>query len=548
MKGLIGLFSVLATINTTTPNSITEASIDITEMNIEEIQEAVDDGYLTYEKIMNIYLERIDEYNEKYNAILYINKDAIEEAKKADVEYKKNGRKSMLFGLPIVVKDNIDVKGMPTTGGTKALKDNYPKNDAPAIKNIKDAGGIIIGKTNMSEFALSAYNSHSSYGHVRNAYNTSYSSYGSSGGTAVAVAANFAVAGLGTDTGGSVRLPSSANNLIGIRPTWGSISGDGVIKYDKTRDTIGPITRYVEDNAILLDILQNKDKKYENTTNKTQSLKGLRIGVATQLTNGKVTTGIQNLFNKTLKNMKSLGAEVVYVNDFYNGYYSFNRPSFCYDFNEYLKGTTGTIRSFQELKKNGGYVSDMSWVDLSWCSKDYIKSSQYATVKKGRDAFTTYVNNKFKKYNLDVVVYPNIRESLYSVYGARHASRGTYAYVITATGFPTMSIQMGKINGLPYGMDVVAVKDNEQVLYKLAYNYQEKTNYYNNPSISKNLYVVSEELNKIKNKKNENKDKYKDIDKISEEYIENYDEKSSSNLKESLILSMYELIDENESD
>ena len=224
----------------------------------------IDEGYLTYEELVKIYLDRIEKYNEKYNAVLYINPNALEEAKEKDIEYKKNGRKSDLYGMPILVKDNIDVKNMPTTAGAKGLKDNYPKKNAPAIQNLVDKGAIIIGKANMSEFALSAYNSYSSFGHVKNAYNTSYSSYGSSGGTAVGVAANFAVAGLGTDTGGSVRLPSAANNLVGLRPTWGSISGDGVIKYDKTRDTIGPITRYVLDNAILLDALTNEETNYKN--------------------------------------------------------------------------------------------------------------------------------------------------------------------------------------------------------------------------------------------------------------------------------------------
>ena len=136
MKEALVLTSFLGALNTTVTTTTTVAPVDITEMNIYEIQEAVDDGYLTYEKIMNIYLERIDEYNDQYNAVLYVNKNAIEEAKKADKEYKENGRDSMLFGLPILVKDNIDVKGMPTTAGTKAFPKNVEALNSPAPRDV----------------------------------------------------------------------------------------------------------------------------------------------------------------------------------------------------------------------------------------------------------------------------------------------------------------------------------------------------------------------------------------------------------------------------
>jgi amidase len=157
MKELLVLTTLLGTVNSSVNQEVTTTTIstvDLTEMNIYEIQEAVDDGYLTYEQIMNIYLERIEEYNDDNNAVLYINEQAIEEAKKADQEYKEKGRSSLIFGLPILVKDNIDVKGMPTTGGTKGLKDNYPKANAPAVQNIIDAGGIVRRKRGVSKAVL----------------------------------------------------------------------------------------------------------------------------------------------------------------------------------------------------------------------------------------------------------------------------------------------------------------------------------------------------------------------------------------------------------
>ena len=550
--------AMLGALNTTTKTTgPTEASVDITTMNIYEIQEAVDDGYLTYEKIMKIYLERIEKYNSKYNAVLYINENALEEAKKADEEYQKNGRKSMLYGLPILVKDNIDVKGMPTTGGTKALSDNYPKENAPAIQKIIDSGGIIIGKANMSEFALSAYNSYSSYGNVYNAYNTTYSSYGSSGGTAVGIAANFAVAGLGTDTGGSVRLPSAANNLVGLRPTWGSVSGDGVIKYDKTRDTIGPITRFVEDNAIVMDIISEKDTNFEKSLTKRKSLKGVRIGVATQfmsLSSGNtgiamspVDPEVYNLMQRAINNLKSLGAEIVYINNFYNGYYSFNDTSFCYDFNEYLKGTTGSIRNWSQLKASGKYVSNMSWVNMNWCSSDYTKSTEYKNSLTARNNYKTYVKDRFKNNNLDAVIYPTIRSKLLTASSARTTSSKTAAYTITATGYPSMNLQIGSINGLYYGMEMVSLANNEDELYSIAYLYQNKTNYYKNPSISQNLYTLSTDLEKIKkNYEKENKNHvYTKLDNITNIYLKEYSSSTKSEIKESAILGLYNLLNKN---
>ena len=544
MKELLIFLSLISSIKSYIPNE-KELTVDVTEMSITEIQESIDDGYLTYEKLMKIYLDRIEQYNDKYNAVLYVNPNALEEAKKKDEEYKKNGRKSDLYGMPILVKDNIDVKGMPTTAGAKGLKDNYPKENAPAIQNLVDKGAIIIGKANMSEFALSAYNSYSSFGHVKNAYNTSYSSYGSSGGTAVGVAANFAVAGLGTDTGGSVRLPSAANNLVGLRPTWGSISGDGVIKYDKTRDTIGPITRYVEDNAILMDALTSNNTNYKETAKSKKDLKGIRIGVASQFMSG-TDQSIYNLMNKAINNFKNMGAEIVYIKDFYNGYYSFNDKSFCYDFNEYLKGTTGTIRSWQQLKKGTDYVNNMNWVDTNWCSTDYTKSTAYLNTLNARNSFTESINSKFKKYNVDIVIYPTIKNRLLTVSSSRSSSAKTYAYTITATGYPSMNLQIGKINGLSYGMEVVTTANNEKVLYPIAYLYEQKTNYYNNPNISKNLYDVSKELDLLKKKVKTSKEE--NLNNITESYLKNYSSNTKSNLKESIILSLYELKERNSGD
>ncbi len=533
----------------TTYKMPTTSSVDVTEMKITEIQQAVDDGYLTYENIMRIYLERIEKYNEKYNAVLTLNKDALKLAKEKDQEYKKSGRTSMVFGLPILVKDNIDVKGLPTTAGTKALKDNYPKKNAPVIQKLIDAGAIIIGKTNMSEFALSADNSYSSYGDVKNAYNTNYSSYGSSGGTAVGVAANLAVAGLGTDTGGSVRIPSAANNLIGLRPTHDSINGQGVINYEETRDVVGPITKYVEDNAILLNIIDNKDTDYTKSLNK-KNLNGIKIGVVRQFTSvnsnktgiaqSSMDLDVYSLINRSIQTLKSLGAEIVYIDDFYNGYYSYNYELFCYDFNQYLKNTEGSIRSYSDLVNNGGYVSNMNWVRTNWCDKDFRDSSEFKNREEQRENFRNSIKSKFEKYDVDAVIYPTIRNKQMTYITARTSSTKTAAYAIAPpTGYPSMNLQIGKINKLSYGMELLSLNNKETTLYNIASVYENKTNYYNNPSISPNLYEVSSELKELKNSYDQKDETTKS--KVTKELLFNYKNENNHNLKEGIYLSLYKV-------
>ena len=174
-------------------NALTKAPVDVTTMSIvEELLAAMDKGYLTSEQLVNIYLERIETYDEMFNSINQLNEHAVEQAKELDEERENGNLKGRLHGIPVLVKCNIDAYGMPTTGGTKALKDNYPKENAFVVQKLIDEGAIILGSTNMSEMAFSAGNSYSSYGYVKNAFNTEYTSYGSSGGSAVSVAAAFA--------------------------------------------------------------------------------------------------------------------------------------------------------------------------------------------------------------------------------------------------------------------------------------------------------------------------------------------------------------------
>ena len=510
-------------------NALEQAIIDINELNIYEIQEYVDQGYLTYEKIVKLYLDRINEYNEQYNALITINENAIEEAKKLDIEYQEKGRRSLIFGLPVIVKDNIDVKGLPTTNGTKALLDSYPYENSYAVQKLIDNGAIIIGKANMDEFAFNASYTHSSFGYTYNAFNTNYSAYGSSGGSAVSVAANLAVYALGTDTGSSIRVPSSANGVVGLRPSYNLISTSGVIKFEETRDVVGVITKYVSDNAVILDILDDKDIKYEDCLNK--DLNGIKIAVVsgfmnpntnnTSITYGKTDQFIYDMMNEAIDKLKELGAEITYIDSF-SLTYKFDATTMCYNFNEYLKGTSSKIKSLDDLIKNGGYTQNIEGYNGYYCNNDYKLTDSYKNYISIRNNNIKTANNRFKNY--DAIIYPTLKTKLFTNEEAKYeqiytASSSTAPLI----GYPAISVPMGYYNDLPYGLEIMS--QTETTLYQIASAYENATNYYKTPDIAPSLYEIPDEINNLidvynKYKDNEN---YDSINNEVKNYFINFD-------------------------
>ena len=512
-------------------NALTESVIDITNMDIFELQEAVDNDLISYETITRLYLDRINEYDKNYKSIITINNKAIEEAKKCDEIYKKEGRGSILFGMPIIVKDNIDVYGLPTTAGAKSLSDNYPNNNASLIQNLINKGAIIIGKANMSEFAFMASSSVSSYGTVKNAYNTSYSSYGSSGGSAVSVAASFAALGIGTDTNMSVRSPSSANNLYGMRPTFNSVSNSGILNYDMTRDTAGPITKTAKENATLLSIMQGKDENEYINNNTT--LKGKRIGILKQFVNGsgygliKTNKEIETLFYKTAEALKENGADVIEINDFWKGSYtdiSNNTVAgwtMCYAFNNYIKGTTGTIRSFNKLASSSGHIYSL-WGYVSDCT-DKISSETFKKYDSKKEPYKNAFNKLFKDNELDAIMYPTINSKLTKIGNTSIDSNASN--IAPVLGVPSITIPMGEIDGLYYGFDLVGLENSEQTLYDIAISYNEINNTYKLPKEVPNLYEIP-----------------KNVDKLVEYYLENKDYTNYKNISRNGIIKEHKQI------
>lgn len=302
------------------------ATLELTSATIEDINEAVDAGALSAEKLVSLSLARIAAYDDagpKLNAVLLLNENAMATARALDAERLEKGRRSPLHGIPVVLKDNFDTADMPTTAGSFMLKGSVPPDDAFLVRRLRDAGAIILAKLNMSEFA-SGDAMNSLDGPTYNPHDTGRTPSGSSGGTGAAVAAGYAAAGLGSDTGGSVRGPSAANGIVGLKPTLGLLSRDGIVPLALSFDTAGPMARNVYDVALLLGILSGADPADPATTvaavrregNYTRyldaaALQGARIGVARDFMSSDEE--VDWIVEAALETMRDAGAEVIDV-------------------------------------------------------------------------------------------------------------------------------------------------------------------------------------------------------------------------------------------
>ena len=292
---------------------------------VQEIQAAVDAGALTYEKLVTLYLARIAAYDQKgpaINTIITINPKALDEARALDAERKSKGRRSPLHGIPVLVKDNYDVVGMLNTGGSFLLVDNMPATDAPMIKDLRDAGVIFLAKANLDEFATAGTGFSSVGGQTKNPHDPTRGPSGSSGGTGAGLAAWFAPLGLGTDTGGSIRGPSSVNGIAGIKPTNGLLSRSGIIPRVLSFDTGGPMARNIHDVALALGFMTGVDPKDPLTTKsaglflkdympflKKDALKGTRLGIIRDLTG--TDPEVDQVVNAAIAELKSAGAVII---------------------------------------------------------------------------------------------------------------------------------------------------------------------------------------------------------------------------------------------
>lgn len=504
-------------------SALTEAPIDINKMSMVEISDALDKGIITSEQLVNLYLERIESYNGQFNAINQLNTNAVEDARRLDKERLDGKVRSKLHGVPILVKCNIDVYGIPTTAGTKSLSDNYPLENSFVVQKLIDAGAIVLGSTNMSELAFSAKNSYSSYGQVNNVFNVEYTPYGSSGGSAVAVSASFAAVSLGTDTNSSVRLPALGAGLVGLRPTLGLVSRSGVIPYDIERDTVGILSKTVEDNALVLSVIAGKDENDSYTNNSfikeynvsNKSLKGVKVGVATQFVTGNTNSSgivgltdpdIEKLVNDSIKKMEDAGAEIIYLDNFAKykyykvAYSTYAGISMCDNFNEYIKNTSGSIRSFEDLNKDHGHIQRLTGY-AEGCGYKYKPKSYRDELK---EPYRNYVQSFYDDYNLDVVVYPTLKNKVFKINEGDNNSPGSV--ISGVIGYPSITVPIGFLeDGFSYGLEFLSEPYEEEKLLSIASSFEDVNNYgIVNSSLTPSLYEIEENVIKLVDKYEDN--------------------------------------------
>ena len=490
------------------------------EADIHSIQQAFKNGTLSSETLTQAYLDRIDAYDKKgpaINSFIKLNPNAVKQARALDEERMSKGSRGLLHGIPIVIKDNYDTKDLPTTGGSVALINNQPEKDSFVVQRLRDAGAVILGKTNLSELALSYGRlGYSSVGGLTlNPYNLKRDASGSSSGSAAAIAANFGVIGTGTDTAGSIRGPANVTGLVGVKPTLGLTSRAGVIPASLSHDVTGPLARTVTDAAIALTIMAGVDKNDPRTLESQEwqvsdytsfldkdALKETRIGIARDEKGGN--SEVDAAMERAIAKLRELGAKTVDV--------TYHRPlreawsemmgiiidtEFRDQFEAYLKTTPkgvpkdleGVIQISESDKiKNSktpvnpgrieGFKTALKSEGLASLDFIYIISNKVP-------ASRNYLRKIYKDNDLDAIVFPTMLCPASNRYDKEDPDYicnvpDPYAscYVGSVTGFPEVTLPMGWTeHGLPIGLSFFGLPYSESRLLALAYAYEQATHF-----------------------------------------------------------------------
>jgi len=487
------------------------AKFNPVEATISEIHAAMQAGTLTSHQVVKAYLARIEAYDQptRLNAIVVINPKALDRADELDAEFRRTGKLRPLHGIPVIVKDNYDTDDLQTAGGSLAMKGSIPPDDAFQVKKIREAGGIVLAKSNMAEWAFSAEVTVSSIaGITRNPYDLSRVPAGSSGGTAASVSASLGVVGMGTDTGNSIRGPSSHNCLVGIRSTMGLTSRDGIIPLYLRNDIGGPLCRTVEDAVRVFEVIAGYDPadpitelcKGKIPDNYTQfldkdGLKGARLGVFRRyLETDTIDPEIKALAEKAAEDMKALGAEIVDPFDIPK-FKELTKNIWCevfqHDVNNYLAslGDAAPYKTLAEIYKSGlysPYIEDGLKDELKFTTppeeRDPPCLDLYHTQKN--IVFRAAVLKAMDKANIDAIIYPTWSNQPRKV-GDMESPAGDNSQILSPqTGFPGITVPIGfTAADLPAGMTFIGRAFSEPDLIKFVYSYEQATHHRKPPPL-----------------------------------------------------------------
>jgi amidase len=481
---------------------------------IEQLRHALDAGQVNSEQLVQYYLDRIERFDKQgphINALISLNANALEQARRMDAEAKNKPYKDILYGIPFIAKDNYNTAGIPTSGGSAALKQSVPSANAFVVQKLLDQGAILIGKSNMSELAASygrlGYSS--AGGLTVNPYNTARDVSGSSSGSAAAVAADFAAFALGTDTGGSVRAPASVAGLVALRPTLGLTSRSGVIPLSLTFDTTGALTRSIKDLAIVLDAIAGADAQDASTLQRpgirgsyvqalvAQSLRGARLGVITNFRGANAE--VDAVEQTALRELEGQGAVLVPV----------TLPKAFENLWKLVLGPVGEAEFKPQFER---YLQTLAATQPKTLAQ-LIKRSTSRTVEDSatpvnpgrlqglREAEATPLTDSPTYIHILTQVIPSIRRQLQTMMEANNLRAFVFAtmscpatprfdradptyvcnsddtykagYIASAAGFPEVTVPAGRISAnMPVGMSFMGLPYSEGPLLALANAFQ----------------------------------------------------------------------------
>lgn len=493
------------------------------EATIESVHAAMRAGTLTCHALVAGYLARIEAYDKTgpaLTAIVEVNPKALSEADALDARFRSSGPTGPLHCVPAIVKDNYETIGLQSADGTLALKGFVSDKDAFLVKRIKAAGAIVLAKSNMAEFAFSPLETvNSILGTTKNPYALDRVPAGSSGGTAAAIAANFGLIGLGSDTGNSIRGPSSHNSLVGIRSTMGLTSRAGVIPLSYLADIAGPMTRTVADATAVFQAIVGEDPEDPMTARshgraiptyadalKKDGLKGARIGIlhqAYERANATVDDDIVKAFAQAQSDLKAAGAEIVdeiRIELPPRAQGAGNCRGFRYDINEYLatRGQKAPAHSIEEIMASPAVASFPASV------KQRAQQAATAPLGQGPDsdackadaayraAYGAAITKTMDELKLDALSYPTWSQPPQLI-GATSQQAGDNSQTFSPTsGFPALTVPMGftRNNTLPIGMSMLGRAWSEAALIRLAYAYEQATHHRRAPASTPALAVA----------------------------------------------------------
>jgi amidase len=465
----------------------------VLDATIPELQQAMDAGRLTSLELVEIYLARIEAYDRngaRLNAILRINPRARAEAAALDQERARGAVRGPLHGIPVILKDNYDTHDLPTSGGSVALAGLVPPDDGFQVQRLRTAGAIILAKSNLHELAMGITTVSSLGGQTRNPYDPNRNPGGSSGGTGAAVAAAFAAVGWGTDTCGSIRIPSCFNNLFGLRPTKGLSSIDGIIPLAHTQDVGGPLARSVTDLAVALDATVGPDPADPSTRAlegrdlpgflealDPGALQGARLGIVPALFGDPPEDReVEALLREAMGRMVQAGADTVEVEipglDELVGPSSVIDHEARFDLMDYLAATPGApVTSLGEILDQGLHHSTLGEAFRRRERAESRDSEAYRAALVKREELAAALLEVMDANALDALVYPTVRQRP-ALIGERQG--GSTCQVSAGSGFPALAVPGGfTADGLPTGLELLGRPFDDARLVAMAFAYEQ---------------------------------------------------------------------------